>query len=51
MIGAALVGFFHYVKVGPSEVEEDEPESRADARHRDDADARADRSIAEEQRP
>jgi formate dehydrogenase iron-sulfur subunit len=32
MIGAALVGFFHYVKVGPSEVEEDEPESRGDAR-------------------
>jgi len=24
MIGAALVSFFHYVKVGPSEVEEDE---------------------------
>jgi formate dehydrogenase iron-sulfur subunit len=32
MIGAALVGFFHYIKVGPSEVEEDEPASRDDAR-------------------
>jgi formate dehydrogenase iron-sulfur subunit len=32
MIGAALVGFFHYVTVGPSEVEADEPESRGDAR-------------------
>jgi formate dehydrogenase iron-sulfur subunit len=32
MIGAVLTGFFHYMKVGPSEVEEDEPESRDEAR-------------------
>jgi formate dehydrogenase iron-sulfur subunit len=29
MVGAALVGFFHYIKVGPSEVEDDEPEQEA----------------------
>jgi formate dehydrogenase iron-sulfur subunit len=44
MIGAALGGFFHYLKVGPSEVEEDEPESRDDARH-DPRDTRADRRL------
>ena len=32
MLGAVVGGFFHYVKVGPSEVEEDEPESHDDAR-------------------
>ena len=32
MVGAVVGGFFHYIKVGPSEVEEDEPESRDDAR-------------------
>jgi formate dehydrogenase iron-sulfur subunit len=31
MIGAAVTGFFHYMKVGPSEVEEDEPASRDEA--------------------
>ena len=31
MIGAAVVSFFHYMKVGPIEVDEDEPESRGDA--------------------
>ena len=35
MIGAAIGGFFHYVKVGPSEVHEDEPESHDDARRRE----------------
>ena len=34
MIGAALGGFFHYIKVGPSEVHEDEPETHDDAQHR-----------------
>ena len=32
MIGAAVVGFFHYNKVGPIEVVDDEPGSRGDAR-------------------
>ena len=32
MIGAVVGGFFHYVKVGPSEVEEDEPASHDEAR-------------------
>jgi formate dehydrogenase iron-sulfur subunit len=35
MIGAVLTGFFHYMKVGPSEVEEDEPESHDDALRRE----------------
>jgi formate dehydrogenase iron-sulfur subunit len=31
MIGAVVTGFFHYMKVGPSVVPEDEPASREDA--------------------
>ncbi len=35
MLGAVVGGFFHYMKVGPSEVHEDEPESHDDARRRE----------------
>jgi formate dehydrogenase iron-sulfur subunit len=38
MVGAAIVSFFHYMKVGPLEVEEDKPESRGESdRHIDEA--------------
>ena len=33
MIGAVIGSFFHYIKVGPSEVEEDEAETHGDAHH------------------
>ena len=34
MIGAVIGSFFHYMKVGPSEVHEDEPETHDEA-HRE----------------
>jgi len=38
MIGAAVAGFFHYIKVGPVEADGDDPEPRGDARReREDA--------------